>query len=130
MNMKAFFVSFMLLTSLLCVLSCHKTSDEATQLMIDKPLGDDNFSGGDTIKIKGGATNVAGLHTLTIKITDDKTNEVLFTTSPNVLNLNTYNFSIVWKAKVSDWTDATVTVVAEDHAKVQTTKTVKIKIWL
>lgn len=125
------FTTLILILGLLTTFSCHKTSTTSPPtLSIVAPLGDDQFAGGQVIKISGETGDADGLHSLTIKITDDKTKAVLFTESPPVHDLKTYKFNVVWTAKVADWTDATVTVTAINHDEIETTKTIKIKIWL
>jgi Bacterial Ig domain len=119
-----------LIASLFFTYSCHKSGTDAPTLSVAAPLGDDQFTSGQPITIKGETTDVNGLHSLKISITDDKTKAVLYAQSPPVLNLKTYAFNAVWTAKVSDWTDATVTITAINHANIEVTKTIKIKIWL
>ena len=131
MSIKTFFTTFFWATILLTVLSCHKTTQiAAPTLNVLAPLVDDQFTSGQEIRIKGNASDDANLHALTIKITNDKTGAVLFSSEPYVHDLKTYTFNVTWKAAVSDWTDATVTVIAENHDEIITTKTIKIKIWL
>jgi hypothetical protein len=128
------FSTLLLLFSLFTVVACKKNTDTpaaaAPSVSLVSPAADDNFANDLVIKINGEATDAAGLHTLTIKITDDKTKMVLYTESPNVLNLKKSAFNVSWKAKVTDWVDATVTVTAANHGNLETVKTVKIKIWL
>jgi hypothetical protein len=123
------FTTILLFASLFCMVSCHKSTDAPT-VSITSPVADDQFSNDLVIKMKGEVSDVAGLHTMKIKITDDKTNAVLFTESPTVLNLKSYTFNTTWTAKVADWTDATVTITAANHAGTETVKSIKIKIWL
>lgn len=130
MTIKTFFTAFLWVSSLLCIVSCQKSNSDAPIVNIVTPLADDQFSGGQDIRIKGDVSDAVNLHALTIKITDDKTGAVLFSNTPEVHDVKTYTYDVTWKAKVSDWTDATVTVIAENHADIQTTKTIKIKIWL
>jgi hypothetical protein len=124
--------SILLIAALFCAVACHKTDTAALAptLSIAAPLGDDQFTSGQSIAIKGETGDADGLHTLTIKITDDKTKVVLFTQSPAVLDKKTYTYNVAWTAKVTDWTDATVTVTAANHGGKETIKTAKIKIWL
>jgi hypothetical protein len=125
------FSALLLLFSLLTITACHKSdTDAAPSVTIVSPAADDNFANDLVIKINGDVSDADGLHTLNIKITDDKTKAVLFTQSPDVLNQKKYSFNASWTAKVTDWVDATVTVTAANHAGTQTVKTVKIKIWL
>jgi hypothetical protein len=125
------FSTLILLLSLFTMQACKKeTTAAAPSVSIVSPAADDNFANDLVIKINGEAADAEGLHTLSIKITDDKTKAVLFTQSPNVLNSTKYAFNASWTAKVTDWVDATVTVTAANHAGKETVKTVKIKIWL
>jgi hypothetical protein len=123
------FTTILLIASLFCTFSCHKAATDPPTVSIVSPLADDQFSNDLVIKIKGDVSDVSALHSLTIKITDDKTKAVLFTESPVVHDLKTYAFNVAWTAKVSDWTDATVTVTAANHDEIETIKTIKIKIW-
>lgn len=119
-----------LATILLIGFSCHKTADSAPTLTIAAPLADDQFANGQVITIKGDASDVVRLHELNIKITDDKTGAVLYSNAPYCHDLQSFSFNVTWTAKVTDWTDATVTITAENHDSQQTVKVVKIKIWL
>jgi hypothetical protein len=129
MRIQHILASFLLMSSLFCLTACHKTVDGPT-VTITSPAADDQFANDLIVKIKGEVTDASKLHSLTIKITDDKSGAVLFTKSPAVYDLTSYTFSEAWTAKVADWVDATVTVTAENHAGEITTQTVKIKIWL
>ncbi len=124
------FKMFLLVSTLLVALSCHKTAYSLPTLSIAAPLADDQFTSGQVITIKGDAADAVRLHALSIKITDDKTGAVLYSNEPYVHDLKSYAFNVTWTAKVSDWTDATVTITAENHDDQQTVKKVKIKIWL
>lgn len=124
------FKTFLLISIVLIGFSCHKTADSAPTLTIAAPLVDDQFANGQVITIKGDVADEVRLHELHIKITDDKTGAVLYSNEPTVHDLKSYAFNVAWTAKVSDWTDATVTITAENHDEQQTIKTVKIKIWL
>ncbi len=119
-----------LVSMLLFTVSCHKTAKDLPTLTIAAPLADDQFTSGQVITIKGEAADAVRLHALSIKITDDKTGAVLYSNEPYVHDLKSYDFNVTWTAKVNDWTDATVTITAENHDEQQTVKTVKIKIWL
>lgn len=119
----------MLLLSACFTFSCNKEASEPA-VTIAAPLVDDQFSNGQVITIKGEASDDENLHSLSIKITDDKTGAVLFSETPSVHDLKTYTFNTSWTSKVNDWTDATVTVTAVNHDDLTTIKTVKIKIWL
>ena len=88
------------------------------------------MSNGQVLAIKGQVGDANGLHTLSIKITDDKTSAVLFQTTPSVLNEKNYALNTNWTVKVSDWTDATMVITAANHAGMKVEKTVKFKLWL
>ena len=122
--------AFSLVFMLLFTVACHKTTKDLPTLTIAAPLADDQFANGQVITIKGEAADEVRLHALSIKITDDKTGAVLFSNEPYVHDLKSFAFNVTWTAKVSDWTDATVTITAENHDDQLTIKTVKIKIWL
>ena len=129
MKISHILTTFLLATSLIYTSACHKKSSAVPTVSITSPAVDDQFANDLVIKMKGEIGDADGLHALTIKITDDKTGAVLFTKYPVVHDLTTYAFNESWVAKVADWTDATVTVMAENHDGGITTKTVKIKIW-
>ncbi len=130
MRIKSFFIVSSLFLTLFCTFSCKKANIEGPIINIATPLVDDQFTSGQDIRIKGDVSDVVDLHALTIKITDDKTGAVLFTTSPTVHAVKTFTYDVTWKAKVTDWIDATITVVVENANKVQTKKEQKTKIWL
>ena len=130
MRFSYLFAGFLLVSSLFIGTSCHKASENGPTLAITSPAVDEQVANELPLKLTGNVSDADGLHSMTIKITDDKSGAVLFTKSPNVLNLKTYAFSESWTPKVTDWVDATVTVVAENHGAKQTMQTVKIKIWL
>ena len=121
---------FSLSSLLLFSTSCHKNSADIPTLTIAAPLADDNFANNQVITIKGEAADAERLHELTIKITDDKTGAVLFSNAPYVHDLKSFAFNVTWTAKVTDWTDATMTITAENYDDQVVVKTVKIKIWL
>jgi hypothetical protein len=130
MKKSNFGMASLLFLGFLFLASCQKNSVAGPNLSITSPAVDDNFTGGQVISIKGETSDDVKLHALTIKITDDKTGAVLFTNAPTVHDMKSYSYNVTWTAKVSDWTDATVTVTSENQESVQTVKTVKIKIWL
>ncbi len=130
MRFSYLFAGFLLIMSVFSSASCTKHAVNIPTLSITSPAADEQFANDLVIKIKGETADADGLHALTIKITDDKSGAVLFTKSPTVHDLTTYAFSESWTAKVTDWVDATVTVIAENHDGQTATKTVKIKIWL
>jgi hypothetical protein len=130
MRFSYLFTGFLLILSVFTSTSCHKASENGPTVSITTPAVDEQIANELPVKLTGNVSDADGLHSLTIKITDDKSGVVLFTKSPNVLNLKSYAFSESWTPKVTDWVDATVTVVAENHGAKQTTQTVKIKIWL
>ena len=131
-QIRPYFLFFTL--AIFLTIACKKNNETtpatAPTLTIASPVETDQPSNGQTLKIKGQVGDAAGLHTLTIKITDDKTGAVLFQSTPSVLDAKTYILDTSWTIKVSDWTDATMTITAANHAGLKTEKVVKFKVWL
>jgi hypothetical protein len=122
-------------TILCLVLACKKNAEgspaaTAPTLTLASPTENDQLLNGQVLAIKGQVGDVNGLHTLSIKITDDKTSTVLFQTTPTVLNEKNYALNTSWTVKVSDWTDATMVITAANHAGMKTEKKIKFKLWL
>jgi hypothetical protein len=124
--------SLLLIASLFLLFqSCKK--EESTSnitLSVSAPNENQEFSGGQILNIKGTTSDGAGLHTLTVEVTDDKTGVMLFSKKPTVLDLKTYNFDESWTIKVNDWTDATVKITSVNHSNQTAIKSLKIKLWL
>jgi hypothetical protein len=117
------------------VISCKKKEETtpavtAPTLKLAAPTENDQLLNGQILNIKGQVGDINGLHTLSIKIIDDKTSTILFQTTPSVLNEKNYALNTSWTVKVSDWTDATMIITAANHAGMKTEKTVKFKLWL
>jgi type 1 fimbria pilin len=111
--------------------SCKKESSTSNiSLSVSAPNENQEFLGGQILNIKGTTSDDAGLHTLTVEVTDDKTGLMLFSKKPTVLDLKTYNFDESWTIKVNVWTDATVKVTSENHSNQVVVKSLKIKLWL
>ena len=130
-TLTAFFtVTFILLMVGACKKEAEIVAATPPTLNLTAPVGNEQLSNDMTLKITGDISDTKGLHTLTIKIVDDKTNNELFKATPTVLDLKTYKLDASWKIKVNDWTDATMTVTAANHDGMKTEKMVKFKIWL
>jgi hypothetical protein len=110
--------------------NCKKESTANISLSVSAPNERQEFMGGQILNIKGTTSDDAGLHTLTIEVTDDKTGAMLFSKKPTVLDLKTYNFDESWTIKVSDWTDATVKITSTNHGGDAVVKSLKVKLWL
>ena len=78
------------------------------------PIEGDQFVNGQSITIKGDIADVATLKSVTIKITDDKTGAVYYTSSLTSKDINNNAFNVAWAAKVPDWSDSTITVTVEN----------------
>ncbi len=132
---KTYFSIALFITILSCALACKKNAEVVVEdtpptLTLNSPNDNDQLLGGQVLIIKGQVGDAKGLHTLTIKITDDKTGAVLFQNTPSVLDMKSYDLNTNWTVKVSDWIDATATVTAANHAGMKTEKKVKFKLWL
>jgi hypothetical protein len=124
--------SLLLISSLFLLFqSCKKENSTSNiSLSVSAPNENQEFSGGQILNIKGSTSDDAGLHTLTVEVTDDKTGVMLFSKKPAVLDLKTYNFDESWTIKVNDWTDATVKITSVNHSNQTIVKSLKIKLWL
>ena len=130
--LKAVIVLSLLLAQLI---SCKK--DEAHHddvsdsikptVVISAPSNLQMYNNGDTVKIRGLASD-ASLHELMLKIVKDSDNSVLYSETINAHDLTTYALNSNWKSAVTDHTNASVIVVAEDHNSNVGSDTVKIHI--
>ncbi len=125
-----FAISFIILTIVACKKETEVVAATPPTLNLTAPVGNEQLSNDMMLKITGDISDTKGLHTLTIKIVDDKTGNELYKATPTVLDLKTYTLDASWKIKVNDWTDATLTVTAANHDGMKTEKIVKFKIWL
>lgn len=107
----------------------HDTTSDNTKpvITISSPTSTAMYNNGDTIKIRGTVTDNS-LHELLIKIVDDANGTVLYSTAPTVHDLTTYSFSANWKSSVTDHTNASVIVMAEDHSSNVSSDTVHVHI--
>ena len=96
-------------------------------ITIDKPLTDQVFASGDTIKIHGLVTDNS-LYRGKIKIINDANGLALLDQDYEIHGLPSYNFSRVYKTAVTAVSNYTVSVEFEDHGLNVTTKTVKVKV--
>jgi hypothetical protein len=129
-------ITTILLASSLCWTGCIKDikmgndTPAAPTVKVLLPIEGDQFVNGQSITIKGDIVDVATLKLLNIKITDDKTGVVYYTNSLTSKDIISNTFNVAWAAKVTDWSDSTITVTVENTSSQATSKTVKIKIWL
>lgn len=110
----------------------HQHNDDASDkvkptVVISTPSSLQMYNNGDTIKIRGLVSD-ASLHELLIKIVKDSDNSVLYSETPTVHDLTSFTLNSNWKSAVSDHTNASVIVVAEDHNSNVGSDTVKIHI--
>jgi hypothetical protein len=129
-----YFVSIMALIQLS---SCkkednHQHNDDDSDKVkptvnISTPSNLQMYNNGDTVKIRGLASD-ASLHELMLKIVKDSDNSVLYSETINAHDLTTYALNSNWKSVVTDHTNASVIVVAEDHNSNVGSDTVKIHI--
>lgn len=124
-------------------ISCTKTATESTNnddnhpldmsdtsypiISIDRPVANQIYTNGDTIKIEGKVTD-NGLYRGKIKITNDVNGLVVNDQSYEVHFFPSYNFSFFHKTAVTVVSDYTISVEFEDHGLNTTTLTVKVKV--
>lgn len=127
----------LLVLSLVLITACKKEEDdhdhvnttdtEKPVVNISKPTAMQVFYSGDTVRINATATD-ASLHEMVIKITKDSDGSVLFQETPTVHDLTSYTIDTYWKSQVSDHTNATLVILAEDHSSNVGSDTVHIHI--
>ena len=110
----------------------HQHNDDASDkvkptVVISTPSNLQMYNNGDTVKIRGLASD-ASLHELMLKIVKDSDNSVLYSETIYAHDLTTYALNSNWKSAVTDHTNASVIVVAEDHNSNVGSDTVKIHI--
>jgi hypothetical protein len=108
----------------------HEVNNADTSLpviKIDRPLMNQVFVNGDTIKIEGGVTD-NGLYRGKIKIVNDANGLLVKEQAYEIHSQQSYNFSVHHKTSVSVITDYTVSVEFEDHGLNITAQTVKVKV--
>jgi hypothetical protein len=96
-------------------------------IVIDKPVMNQAFTTGDTIKIQGTVTD-NGLYRGKIKIVNDSNGLSLLDQPYEIHSLQLYNFSLAYKTSVSSVSNYTVIVEFEDHGLNVTTQSVKVKV--
>lgn len=126
-----------LLIGIMMLSACKKEEDDHDHnsagdkdkpvITLTTPVNLQMYNNGDTVKIKGTLTD-ASLHELLIKITNDANGSILFQDAPLVHDLTTYNINSAWKSAVTDHTNATVVVLAEDHSSNVASDTIHIHI--
>ena len=141
---KLFFDTRITLIAVLLFLSCSKntgsgSSDDGDHIpvdnndvsypviVIDKPLTDQVFVSGDTIKIQGRITD-NGLYRGKIKIVNDASGLALLDQAYEIHGFTLYDFNLAYKTSVTSASNYTVSVEFEDHGLNLTTKTVKVKV--
>ena len=140
---KLFFDSGITVIAMLLFFSCSKTSGSGSDdgdhipvdvndvsypvIVIDKPLTDQVFISGDTIKIQGRITD-NGLYRGKIKIVNDASGLALLDQAYEIHGLMLYDFSLAYKTSATSVSNYTVSVEFEDHGLNITTKTVKVKV--
>ncbi len=125
--------NFLLLITLLSItaVACHKDDhhhdDTANPvLVITAPTA--NASIGGAVTIAGKVTD-GSLHEMSIIVTKDSDNAVLFTATPTVHDLTSYTIAEIWTpVGITAETAVTLTIVAEDHNSNATTATVKFTV--
>jgi hypothetical protein len=96
-------------------------------ITIDKPLTNQVFVSGDTIKIQGRVTD-NGLYRGKIKIVNDVNGLAMLDQAYEIHGLPLYDFSLAYKTSVTSVSNYTVSAEFEDHGLNVTTKTVKVKV--
>ncbi len=93
----------------------HSTSDTAKPVIeISSPVSMKVYNSGDTVRLFAKVSD-ASLHELLVRIKNDATGEEYFRYTPEVHDMNYYEVDTYWVSKVTDHTNATVIVAAEDH---------------
>jgi len=106
----------------------HPTTDTSKPVVsISSPTAMQVYNSGDTVRIKGLVTD-ASLHELLIRIVKDSDQTELFRATPVVHDMTSYTIDTYWKSSVSDHTNATLIISAEDHSSNIGSDTVRIHI--
>lgn len=96
-------------------------------MKLDKPVMNQIYVSGDTIKIQGSVTDNS-LYRGKIKIVNDASNFKMHEQVYEIHGLPSYNFSLHYKTYVTSNTDYTVSVEFEDHGSNIATQTIKVKV--
>ena len=96
-------------------------------IVIDRPVANQVYANGDTIKIQGRVTDNS-LYRGKIKITNDVNGFLINEQLYEIHYQQSYDFSFSHRANVSVVADYTVSVEYEDHGLNTTVKTVKVKV--
>lgn len=107
----------------------HNTTTDTSKPVINitAPSNTTMYNNGDTVKIRGTVTDNS-LHELLIRIIKDSDGSELFRATPTVHDLTSYSISENWKSSVSDHTNASIIISAEDHNSNVGSDTVHIHI--
>lgn len=101
---------------------------EAPVLSITNPVEGTSYPKSTPLSITGKCTDHS-MHEMTLTLTDDSTNDVLFTYSPTVHDKSSFDISTVWQTP-SDSKSGRVTLNCEcvDHEDNQAVKTIHFKV--
>ncbi len=107
----------------------HDTTTDTTKpvITINSPSNMAMYNNGDTVKIRGTVTDNS-LHELLIRIVKDSDGSELFRSTPTVHDLTSYSINENWKSAVTDHTNASIIISAEDHGSNVGSDTVHIHI--
>src|SRR5574343_744360 len=106
----------------------HSTSDSTKpSIIISSPVSMKVYNSGDTVRLFAKVSD-ASLHELLVRIKNDSTGEEYFRYTPVVHDLNYFEVDTYWVSKVTDHTNASVIVAAEDHHSNVDSASVKIHI--
>lgn len=116
--------------------SCKKEDDDhdhsgtdstKPSITISSPVSMKVYNSGDTVRLFAKVSD-ASLHELLVRIKNDSTGEEYFRYTPVVHDLNYFEVDTYWVSKVTDHTNASVIVAAEDHHSNVDSASVKIHI--
>lgn len=129
-NTSSIMIIAALAASLFIFNACHKddeTDKNAPVVNLTAPVENQQYTSGDTIFIKGLATDES-MHEMEIKLTDDANSAVLLDTLPEVHDFTSYDINNAFKTSVTAVSNYTLLVTVEDHSSNVTTKTVHVKV--
>ena len=96
-------------------------------IIIDKPVMNQVYVNGDTIRIQGNVTD-NGLYRGKVKIINDLNGLAMLDQAYEIHGLLSYVYNLAYKTSVTVATNYTVSVEFEDHGLNVTTQTVKVKV--
>ncbi len=114
------------ITAIACHKHEHEDDAEAPAILITSPAVNASISG--AVAIAGIITDDS-LHEMSITVTKDSDNTVLFTATPTVHNLTSYTIAETWTpASIAAETAVSLTVEVEDHGGNFATQIVKFMV--